>query len=105
MATLSSILAWKSHGQRSLAGYSPWGHKESDKTEGLNSDNNNKMHFQLPAKELVLLANQLKEEAGQAKEGLGKEHEGLRGQAYPWSIDSKGEEEQEGLRDSAGTRW
>ena len=27
MATHSSILAWKSHGQRSLAGYSPWGHK------------------------------------------------------------------------------
>ena len=23
----------KSHGQSSLAGYSPWGHKESDKTE------------------------------------------------------------------------
>ena len=23
----SSILAWKSHEQRSLAGYSPWGHK------------------------------------------------------------------------------
>ena len=23
----------KSHGQRSLAGYSPWGHKESDRTE------------------------------------------------------------------------
>ena len=23
----------KSHGQRSLAGYSPWGHKESDTTE------------------------------------------------------------------------
>ena len=29
MATHSSILAWKSHGQRRLAGYSPWGHKES----------------------------------------------------------------------------
>ena len=29
MATHSSILAWKSHGQRSLEGYSPWGHKES----------------------------------------------------------------------------
>ena len=28
MATHSSILAWKSHGQRSLADYSPWGHKE-----------------------------------------------------------------------------
>ena len=25
----------KFHGQRSLAGYSPWGHKESDTTEGL----------------------------------------------------------------------
>ena len=23
----------ESHGQRSLAGYSPWGHKESDRTE------------------------------------------------------------------------
>ena len=27
MATLSSILAGKFHGQRSLVGYSPWGHK------------------------------------------------------------------------------
>ena len=27
MATHSNILAWKSHGQRSLVGYSPWGHK------------------------------------------------------------------------------
>ena len=53
MATHSSILAWKipwmedpgrlqsvgSHGvtksQRRLAGYSPWGHKESDMTERL----------------------------------------------------------------------
>ena len=25
------------HGQRNLAGYSPWGHKESDTAEGLNS--------------------------------------------------------------------
>ena len=25
MATHSSILAWKIHGQRSLMGYSPWG--------------------------------------------------------------------------------
>ena len=30
MATHSGILAWESHGQRSLAGYSPWGCKESD---------------------------------------------------------------------------
>ena len=31
MATPSSILARISHGERSLVGYSPWGHKESDK--------------------------------------------------------------------------
>ena len=30
MTTHSSILAWKIHGQRSLVGYSPWDHKESD---------------------------------------------------------------------------
>ena len=33
MITQSSILAWKSHGQRSLAGYSPPGRKELDTTE------------------------------------------------------------------------
>ena len=27
----------KSHGQRSLAGHSPWGHKELDMTERLNT--------------------------------------------------------------------
>ena len=27
------FLPGESHGQRSLAGYSPWGHKESDTTE------------------------------------------------------------------------
>ena len=33
MSIHSSILPGKSHGQRSLEGYSPWGHKESDTTE------------------------------------------------------------------------
>ena len=33
MATHSSLLAWRIHGQRSLAGYSPWGCKELDTTE------------------------------------------------------------------------
>ena len=28
MATHSSILAWRIHGQRGLVGYSPWGHEE-----------------------------------------------------------------------------
>ena len=35
MATHSSVLAWRIHGQRSLVDYSPWGRKESDMTERL----------------------------------------------------------------------
>ena len=31
-ATHSNTLAWRFHGQRSLAGYSPWNHKELDTT-------------------------------------------------------------------------
>ena len=33
MTTHSSVLAWKSHKQRSLVGYSPWGRTELDTTE------------------------------------------------------------------------
>ena len=33
MATHSSTLAWKIPWRRSLVGYSPWGHEESDMTE------------------------------------------------------------------------
>ena len=33
VATQSSILAWRIHGQRSLVGYSPWSPKELDTTE------------------------------------------------------------------------
>ena len=42
MATHSSTLAWKIHGQRSLLGYSPWGRKESDTAEWLH------FHFYFP---------------------------------------------------------
>ena len=35
MAAQSSILAWKFNGQKSLVGYSPWGHKESGSTKHL----------------------------------------------------------------------
>jgi len=31
------FLPGKSHGQRGLVGYNPWGHKESDMTEQLNT--------------------------------------------------------------------
>ena len=37
MATHSNILPGKSHGQRSLAGYSLWGQKELDMTEQLST--------------------------------------------------------------------
>ena len=33
--THPSPLTWKPHGQKSLVGYSPWNHKESDTTEWL----------------------------------------------------------------------
>ena len=33
MGAYSSIPAWRIHGQRSLADYSPWVRKESEKTE------------------------------------------------------------------------
>ena len=33
MATTSVFLPGEFHGQRSLVGYSPWGHKELDKAE------------------------------------------------------------------------
>ena len=33
IAAHSSILPGESHGQRSLAGYSPWDHRESDTIE------------------------------------------------------------------------
>ena len=35
IATYSGILPWEFHVQRSLAGYSPWGHKKSDTVEQL----------------------------------------------------------------------
>ena len=38
------LLPGKSHGQRSMVGYSPWGHKESDTTEWLHFH----FHFLLP---------------------------------------------------------
>ena len=43
MATHSSIFAWKIHRDRSLAGYSPWHHKESNATDWLNMHKGNKI--------------------------------------------------------------
>ena len=35
MTTTLVFFPGESHGQRTLVGYSPWGHKELDTTEGL----------------------------------------------------------------------
>ena len=40
------FLPGESHGQRSLVGFSPWGHKELDMTQRLNNSNNNNKLFQ-----------------------------------------------------------
>ena len=45
MATHSSILPEKSHGQRRLVGCSPWGHKESGTTKQLTQHSNNNSVF------------------------------------------------------------
>ena len=46
MATHSSTLAWKIHGQRSLVDYSPWDRKESDTTQ--------RLHFHVHLEQQVL---------------------------------------------------
>ena len=43
---IPAFLPGKSHGQRSLVGYSPWGHKELDTTEWLT------LHFTSPSSKL-----------------------------------------------------
>ena len=48
MATHSSTLACKPHGRRSAVGYSPWGRKESDRTE--------RLHFQFGHEACGILA-------------------------------------------------
>ena len=45
MAPHSSTLAWKTHGWRSMVGYSPWGCLESDTTE--------RLHFHALEKEMA----------------------------------------------------
>ena len=63
MATHPSILPGKSHGQRSMVSYSPWGHKELDTTEWLY------FHFSLIAESEEELKNflmKVKEESERA---------------------------------------
>ena len=45
MASIPVFLPGKSHGQRSLAGYSPWGCKKSDTTKQLHLTSPHSLHF------------------------------------------------------------
>ena len=63
MATHSSILAWKSHGQRNLVGCSPWGRKESDMTERLH------FHFQEINKCIYIAKKKKKKKFSDFEEG------------------------------------
>ena len=44
------FLPGKSHGQKSLAGYSPWGFKESDTTEHTHTIRNKHKYYPFPCK-------------------------------------------------------
>ena len=54
MATHSTPVIWpgESHGQRSLVGYSPWGHKELDTTETT-------LHTRIITQNLTVNSNEL----------------------------------------------
>ena len=65
MATHPSILAWKFQGQRSLAGYSPWGSKRVGHNRATNTNDKSKtkivlfpfhMPFVLAEKHMTLLS-------------------------------------------------
>ena len=49
-----AFLPGESHGQRSLAGYSPWGHQESDTTERLNNNSPGSLHADCSGQGLTL---------------------------------------------------
>ena len=60
MATHSSILAGKSHGQRSLAGYSPWSRKRVGHSLVTKQQTNYHSHRTLPKMQIWLAVSPLK---------------------------------------------
>ena len=55
MATTPVFLPGKSNGQRSLAGYSPWGRKESDTTDATEHSTNQQHHHHHLAFYIVIM--------------------------------------------------
>ena len=75
------FLPGKSHGQRSLAGYSPWGSKESDMIERLND--NNKSPFLSPLPHSAPCCSQTELLACMPR-ALGTSKSPCFAYAYPW---------------------
>ena len=69
MSTHSSILAWKSHGQRSLAGYRPWHHRKLDLEDRKNTS-------QTQSRARRFLGRMLPEVTGVSSAMLGQSTEG-----------------------------
>ena len=55
-----ALLPGKSHGRRSLTGYSPWGHKESDMTERLHFHFHSSSQMKKPSLEIITFSGQVK---------------------------------------------
>ena len=73
IATYSSILAWRIHGQRSLVGYSPWGsqrvgHDWSDLVLGCNLKNNRMISVRFQGKPFNITVTQVYAPTSNAEE-------------------------------------
>ena len=88
MATHSSVLAWSPHGQRSLAGYSPWGHKKSDTTEHTCTHTHTHTHTDISG---FLRAKSLRAEGRQSRRAAAHEAQG-----YPHPVPDEGRTEGRG---------
>ena len=69
------FLPGKSHGQRSLAGYNPWGQKESDTTEQLNTHTFYKIHHTHKKTTLLCLTKEPIKSHFQVNKSISNNHE------------------------------
>ena len=56
MATRSTVLAWRILWTEKLAGYSPWGHKESDSTEQAHAHHSGIIYLWRPLKKNCIIS-------------------------------------------------
>ena len=90
METHSSMLGWTIHGQRSLVGYNPWGHKESDTTEWLTHTHTRLIHVEVWQKttkfcKAIILQLKKKFKKKHQSYGIASSH------IQMWELDHKGD--------------